>query len=112
MDLFDANLLANANSDVYIDVWPIDLMAVDFANAVDFDFDESSLFLLQLAALLSRSQRWRKHTHLRVLIPLDKPTYDIGPELGELTAKIEKRLETFRIKAEIILAHDDPSQAT
>jgi len=112
LDLFDANLLANANSDVYIDVWPIDLMAVDFANAVDFDFDESSLFLLQLAALLSRSQRWRKHTHLRVLIPLDKPTYDIGPELGELTKKIEKRLETFRIKAEIILAHDDPSQAT
>ena len=112
LNLFDANLLANSNSDVYIDVWPLDLMAVDFANALDFDFDESSLFLLQLAALLSRSQRWRKHTRLRVLIPLDKRTYDITPQLGELTKKIEKRLETFRIKAEIILAHDDPSRAT
>ena len=29
-----------------------------------------------------------------------------------MTRKITKRLETFRIRAEIILAHDDPNSAT
>ena len=69
LNLFDANLLSNGKNDVYIDVWPIDLMTSDFSTT-DFDFDESSLFLLQLAALLSRSQRWRKNTKLRGLIIL------------------------------------------
>ena len=112
LNLFDANALDGKN-EVFIDVWPIDLLKSDFnGHELNFDFDESSLFLLQLAALLSRSARWRKNTKLRVLIPLEKHSYDLAPYLSELSNKITKRLETFRIRAEIILAHDDPTSAT
>ena len=64
----------------------------------NFNFDESSLFLLQLAALLSRSAKWRKCTKLRVLIPTD-----CSGAAARLTTKIDKQLEIFRIKAEIII---------
>ena len=55
LNLFDANALDGKN-EVFIDVWPIDILKSDFnGHELNFDFDESSLFLLQLAALLSRS---------------------------------------------------------
>lgn len=49
----------------YIDVWPVDLQK---PVETGLGFDNSSLFLLQLACILSMSSRWRVHARLRVFI--------------------------------------------
>ena len=99
----DANKL-DGKGDVFVDVWPADILSKDLIDP-DFDFDDSGLFLLQLAALLSRSARWRKNTKLRILVPVGKG--DVL-SMSDLNRKMARRLDTFRIKAEIILAQVNP----
>lgn len=49
----------------YIDVWPVDLQK---PVETGLGWDNSSLFLLQLACILSMSSRWRYYARLRVFI--------------------------------------------
>merc|ERR1719410_1540258 len=88
---------------VFIDVWPVSILDSDqILTDGHFDFDESSLFLLQLAGLLSRSAEWRKNSSLRIIIPIDGTSSQT-----DLFKRIKKSLDVFRIKAEIILARND-----
>ena len=101
LNMFDRNRL-DKKDDVFIDIWPCGSLFDPTKSQSDFEFNESSLFLLQLAALLSRQTKWRKNTQLRILIPIWAPSSQ-----NDLVRNVRKSLETFRIKAEIILARND-----
>ena len=62
------------------------------------DLDASSLFLLQLACLLSRSHSWRDSSVLRTMVPISA-----GADEEAIGQKFRHYLTTLRIKSEVIL---------
>uniref|UniRef100_A0A914XSC4 SLC12A transporter C-terminal domain-containing protein n=1 Tax=Plectus sambesii TaxID=2011161 RepID=A0A914XSC4_9BILA len=49
----------------YVDVWPVDMLK---PGETGWGWDNSCLFLLQLACILSMSSRWKTRTTLRVFL--------------------------------------------
>ena len=106
LNFFDRGRL-DGKEEVFIDIWPCSSLFDPTKFQTNFEFDQSSLFLLQLAALLSRQAKWRKNTNLRILIPIWAPSSQ-----QNLVKNVRKSLETFRIRAEIILARNDLLEVT
>ncbi|PAV73077.1 hypothetical protein WR25_03137 isoform G [Diploscapter pachys] len=79
----------------YIDVWPVDLQK---PVETGLGFDNSSLFLLQLACILSMSSRWRVHARLRVFICVNSLQ-----DMHRRERQLKNMLDTLRIKGESIV---------
>ncbi|XP_041126343.1 solute carrier family 12 member 9-like [Polyodon spathula] len=76
---------------VYVDVWPLNLMRPDSSNYVD----TCSLFLLQLACVLTMVRSWRQ-ARLRLFLCVVSGRSVRGPE-----EKLRQLLRELRIKADI-----------
>ncbi|KAK6029775.1 amino acid permease [Ostertagia ostertagi] len=89
------SLSQNWNQKRYIDVWPVDLQR---PVETGLGWDNSSLFLLQLACILSMSSRWRSHARLRVFICVNSLQ-----DMHRRDRQLKQMLDTLRIKAESIV---------
>ncbi|PIC49677.1 hypothetical protein B9Z55_008207 [Caenorhabditis nigoni] len=76
----------------YIDVWPVDLQK---PQETGLGWDNSSLFLLQLACILSMSSRWRSYTKLRVFICVNSLQ-----DMHRRERQLKNMLQTLRIEGE------------
>lgn len=83
------------NQKRYIDVWPVDLQR---PVETGLGWDNSSLFLLQLACILSMSSRWRSYARLRVFICVNSLQ-----DMHRRDRQLKQMLDTLRIKAESIV---------
>ncbi|WKX96227.1 hypothetical protein Q1695_012573 [Nippostrongylus brasiliensis] len=83
------------NQKRYIDVWPVDLQR---PVETGLGWDNSSLFLLQLACILSMSSRWRSYARLRVFICVNSLQ-----DMHRRDRQLKQVLDTLRIKAESIV---------
>ncbi|XP_054884071.1 solute carrier family 12 member 9 isoform X2 [Poeciliopsis prolifica] len=83
---------ALAKVDVFVDVWPVNLLRPDSCSYVD----TCSLFLLQLACILNMVKAWRKAS-LRLFLCVEEGRSVKGPE-----AKLGQLLKDLRIKAQVI----------
>ncbi|CAB3404633.1 unnamed protein product [Caenorhabditis bovis] len=79
----------------YIDVWPVDLQK---PVETGLGWDNSSLFLLQLACILSMSSRWRSYTKLRVFICVNSLQ-----DMHRRERQLKNMLDTLRIQAQSIV---------
>ncbi|KAK3104628.1 hypothetical protein FSP39_006597 [Pinctada imbricata] len=84
------NITNSHNGNFYIDVWPVNLFRPDTASY----FDNTCLFMLQLACILDMVPAWRKHTKLRVFLCLNAQTDD--------TLQKEQKLDAFLHKLRIL----------
>ncbi|XP_030601048.1 solute carrier family 12 member 9 isoform X3 [Archocentrus centrarchus] len=82
---------SSGKGDVYVDVWPVNLLRPDSCSYVD----TCSLFLLQLACILNMVRTWRKAT-LRLFLCVEEGRSVRGPE-----EKLSQLLKELRIKAQI-----------
>lgn len=80
-----------AKGDVFVDVWPINLLRPDSSSYVD----TCSLFLLQLACILNMVKSWRNAT-LRLFLCVEEGRSVRGSE-----AKLGQLLKDLRIKAQV-----------
>ncbi|KAM4743219.1 solute carrier family 12 member 9 [Anableps anableps] len=80
-----------AKGDVFVDVWPVNLLRPDSCSYVD----TCSLFLLQLACILNMVKAWRKAT-LRLFLCVEEGRSVRGSE-----AKLGQLLKDLRIKAQV-----------
>ncbi|EPB74277.1 amino acid permease [Ancylostoma ceylanicum] len=83
------------NQKRYIDVWPVDLQR---PVETGLGWDNSSLFLLQLACILSMSSRWRSHSRLRVFICVNSLQ-----DMHRRDRQLKQMLDWLRIKAESVV---------
>ncbi|KHJ96872.1 hypothetical protein OESDEN_03153 [Oesophagostomum dentatum] len=79
----------------FIDVWPVDLQK---PVETGLGWDNSSLFLLQLACILSMSSRWRSHSRLRVFICVNSLQ-----DMHRRDRQLKQMLDWLRIKAESVV---------
>ncbi|CAI5442281.1 unnamed protein product [Caenorhabditis angaria] len=79
----------------FIDVWPVDLQK---PVETGLGWDNSSLFLLQLACILSMSSRWRSYAKLRVFICVNSLQ-----DMHRRERQLKGVLDTLRIKAQSIV---------
>ncbi|CAJ0919713.1 unnamed protein product, partial [Mesorhabditis belari] len=79
----------------FIDVWPVDLQK---PGETGLGWDNSSLFLLQLACILSMSSRWRNIARLRVFICVNSLQ-----DMHRREKQLKMMLDALRIKAESIV---------
>ncbi|XP_055863932.1 solute carrier family 12 member 9-like isoform X2 [Biomphalaria glabrata] len=93
--LLNKENILKSNEKLFIDVWPVNFFRPDTASY----FDNSCLFMLQLACILTMQSGWKKHTQLRVFLCVNS--------LSENTGIKEKKLSTFlrqlRIQAKIVI---------
>uniref|UniRef100_A0A8R1HLF9 Solute carrier family 12 member 9 n=1 Tax=Caenorhabditis japonica TaxID=281687 RepID=A0A8R1HLF9_CAEJA len=94
----------------YIDVWPVDLQK---PQETGLGWDNSSLFLLQLACILSMSSRWRSYTKLRVFICVNSLQ-----DMHRRERQLKNMLQTLRIEGESsvvpwdhVVCHYQPASA-
>ncbi|XP_070207369.1 solute carrier family 12 member 9-like isoform X2 [Littorina saxatilis] len=109
--LLDKRQLLSSSANSFIDVWPINLFQPQMASF----FDNTSLFMLQIACILNMVPSWRARTTLRVFLPVNAAT--------DNTVHKEQKLEMFlrqlRIMARIQVVSwdhlqpylEDPSMA-
>ncbi|XP_066565153.1 solute carrier family 12 member 9 [Amia ocellicauda] len=88
---FDRTEVLGRRAGVYVDVWPLNLMRPDSSSYVD----TCSLFLLQLACVLTMVRAWRK-AELRLFLCVEAGRSVRGPE-----EKLRQLLRELRIKAAI-----------
>ena len=74
-----------------IDVWPIDFLCPEMSNF----FDNTCLFMLQLACVLHMVPAWKKRCTLRVMLCSEQEDYSVKE------AKLRSLLQQLRIKAKI-----------
>ncbi|CAJ0560726.1 unnamed protein product, partial [Mesorhabditis spiculigera] len=79
----------------FIDVWPVDLQK---PGETGLGWDNSSLFLLQLACILSMSSRWRNIARLRVFICVNSLQ-----DMHRRERQLKGMLDALRINAESIV---------
>ncbi|XP_005097586.1 solute carrier family 12 member 9 [Aplysia californica] len=93
--LLNKEMLLKQAGKSYIDVWPVNFFRPQTASY----FDNTCLFMLQLACILSMQNGWKQHTQLRVFLCVRT--------ISENTAVKEKKLSTFlrqlRIQAQIVV---------
>lgn len=80
-----------AKGDVFVDVWPVNLLRPDSSSYVD----TCSLFLLQLACILNMVKSWRNAT-LRLFLCVEE-----GRSVKSLEAKLGQLLKDLRIQAQV-----------
>ena len=66
MSIFDETRCSGRSGPQFIDVWPIDIVRPRGDTTIGWD--NSCLFLLQLACILSMCRQWKKYTTLRVFL--------------------------------------------
>ncbi|KAL8581793.1 hypothetical protein ACOMHN_010167 [Nucella lapillus] len=81
--LLDKRQIVTASANYYIDVWPVNLFQPQLANF----FDNTSLFMLQIACILNMVPSWKAHTTLRVFLPVSAQFNN--------TARKEQKLKLF-----------------
>ncbi|XP_076452159.1 solute carrier family 12 member 9-like isoform X2 [Babylonia areolata] len=70
--LLDKKQMVASSADFFIDVWPVNLFQPQMASF----FDNTSLFMLQIACILNMVPQWRARTTLRVFLPVNAGTDD------------------------------------
>ncbi|KAK0393915.1 hypothetical protein QR680_000467 [Steinernema hermaphroditum] len=91
---FDKDMVLKNLNKRYIDVWPVDLMKPDQTG---LGWDNSCLFLLQLACILSMSSRWKSAT-LRVFICVNSLQ-----DMHRRERQLKEMLNNLRIKGKSIV---------
>lgn len=89
----DKSFILKSPAEYYIDVWPLNL----FRPGTSSIFDDTCLFMLQLACILDMVPGWKSKTKLRVMLCSNKGS---APE-DTMMPKLDKVLKTFRIPAKI-----------
>ncbi|XP_076472572.1 LOW QUALITY PROTEIN: solute carrier family 12 member 9-like [Babylonia areolata] len=82
---------ASSSSSYNIDVWPVNLFQPHLAGF----FDNTSLFMLQIACILTMVPSWRSGTRLRVFLP-------VSAEAEDSTARKKQKLDLFLRQLRII----------
>ncbi|KAI6197106.1 hypothetical protein M3Y94_01185800 [Aphelenchoides besseyi] len=95
---FDRDMMLKQAGKHYIDVWPMYLFRVDEGG---LRWDNSSLFVLQLACILSMCRRW-KSTKLRVFMWASSVN-----DMHQQEQQLRALLEQLRINAQSILVPAD-----
>uniref|UniRef100_A0A1I7YIJ1 Solute carrier family 12 member 9 n=1 Tax=Steinernema glaseri TaxID=37863 RepID=A0A1I7YIJ1_9BILA len=91
---FDKDMVLKNLNKRYIDVWPVDLLKPDQTG---LGWDNSCLFLLQLACILSMSSRWKSAT-LRVFICVNSLQ-----DMHRRERQLKEMLNNLRIKGKSIV---------
>lgn len=81
--LLDKKQITSSSANYFIDVWPVNLFQPQMASF----FDNTSLFMLQIACILNMVPSWRSHTTLRVFLPVNAST--------DNTVHKEQKLDMF-----------------
>ena len=88
------------NSVVYCDVW-----LVDFLGPTSNSFDDTiSEFMLQMSAIVSKVQKWKKLT-IRIMVRVRDTESD---EARKVESMVHKKLDDFRIEAEVLRVQLNP----
>ena len=103
INLKKADML-DSKGTMFIDVWPVNFFRPETSSY----FDNTCLFLLQLACILNMVRQWKPKTTLRVFL-LDHPDTDTKNKKEE---KLERYLRELRIPARIqLVAWDTVAQS-
>lgn len=86
----DKKIVLNAKGTTYIDVWPVNLFRPDTASY----FDNTCLFMLQLACVLNMVPGWKSKTCLRVFLCVNA--------VSDNTLQKEQKLDAFLRQLRII----------
>ena len=89
----DKSMILKSSSDYYIDVWPLNLFRPGTASI----FDDTCLFMLQLACILDMVPGWKSKTELRVFLCVNKES----SSAANVEQKLDKVLKNLRIPARI-----------
>lgn len=92
-DKLSKQSIVNSKKTLFIDVWPVNLFRPDTANY----FDNTCLFMLQLACILTMVPGWKSKTRLRVFLCLNAQTDDTLQK----QRKLDAFLQQLRIKASV-----------
>ena len=88
------NISNSHNGTYYIDVWPVNLFRPDTASY----FDNTCLFMLQLACILNMVPAWKSRTRLRVFLCLNAHTDNTLVKEQNLDAFLQKLRILAKIK--------------
>lgn len=91
--LLDKDHVSSATKKMYIDVWPINFFHPELANR----FDNTCLFVLQLACVLHMVPAWKRRTRLRVFTCIEEQR----EERARKEAKLAEFMRILRIRGEI-----------
>ena len=89
----DKDALFSSNVKMYIDVWPVNFFRPDTSNL----FDNTCLFLLQLACILHMVPGWKKHTMLRIFMCVEEQNEQVAAK----HKKLAQLLRQLRILGQI-----------
>ncbi|VDP30082.1 unnamed protein product [Soboliphyme baturini] len=101
----DKEVLLKSSGYKCVDVWPVDLVRPENAST---SWDNSSLFLLQLACILSMVSRWKTRIMLRVFLCVTSLQ-----DMHHKEVQLKEMLSQLRIRAKSILLpwdHADSQQ--
>lgn len=91
--LLDKEAISSSRRRMHIDVWPINFFQPETANR----FDNTCLFVLQLACILHMVRAWKKKTKLRVFTCIEEQR----EERERKEKKLAEFLKLLRIRGEI-----------
>ncbi|KAL1123332.1 hypothetical protein AAG570_002417 [Ranatra chinensis] len=97
---FDKSTITKSRNYKYIDVWPVNF----FDPSPEDPFDTKSLFMLQLACVISMVQGWK---HLKLRVHLCEAQSSMNADMTEfssrrpINSKFKYLLDSLRIKASI-----------
>lgn len=92
-DQLSKQSIVNSKKTLFIDVWPVNLFRPDTANF----FDNTCLFMLQLACILTMVPGWKSKTRLRVFLCLNAQT----DNTLQKQQKLDAFLHQLRIEASV-----------
>ena len=92
-DQLDKQAIFNSKQPRYIDVWPVNFFQPDTSH----HFDNTCLFLLQLACILHMVPGWKSHTILRVFLCVETQASDVT----RIECKLRQILLELRILGHI-----------
>ena len=92
-NMLDKSAILNSRGISYIDVWPVNFFRPETASY----FDNTCLFLLQLACIINMVPGWKSHTKLRVFLFIN--TQNEQSQIKE--QKLDAYLRQLRILAKI-----------
>ena len=107
----DKTEIFSRDKPMYIDVWPINFFQLDTANY----FDNTCLFMLQLACILHMVGKWQKHSQLRVFLCVREEQEDTSrkrQKLAELLRQLRIPGQTQLVNLAAVLSTDDAEGVT
>lgn len=87
--MLDKEAILKSTKAKYIDVWPVNFFRPDTANF----YDNTCLFVLQLACILNMVATWKKKTILRIFMCVEEQ----NEKVAEQQQKLAKLLRQLRI---------------